>query len=407
MKQKMMKPSLQLLLTAALAVALLTGCSSDTVYQTTGGVCQVVPSTTPAQPAAVTYNNSALTTYDELLIIGPHPDDEVLGFAGIAQEFKRLGKPVRIVVVTIGDAYCDACSFWKNVGVEPSMAKWGQCNEADLTVFAGQVRRNESLSAQRVLGGPTPTFWDYPDTGLGTAWAAYNSNTGLDTNLRRSDCTKSAVFGTGSETSLTPRGLYNQLYNLIATASPKTLIGTTHPLDGHPDHTGLGNLVRMVNANLASKNDPNAKPKSVAFTVIHANTTPAGLPDHDAWYPYPGAVDGRCLDPVKQPCYLGDTTLLTRLRDWRYHPDWSFPLPGDISYVDSIPNGVAVPFSLKTSDYQGPTALKLLAVDKFISQQGYLARTGTIPAGMAGLVDCNGYQKGFIRSNEMFVLEAR
>ncbi len=390
----------------SLITLLLAGCSGDTIFQTTVA-CPVVPASAPAPPAAVTCNNSALTSYDELLIIGPHPDDEVLGFAGLAQEFKRLGKPVRIVVVTIGDAYCDACSFWKNMGVEPSMAKWGQCNEADLKVFAEQVRRNETLSAQQVLGGPTPVFWDYPDTGLGTAWTAINSNIGVDTKLRRTDCTKSAVFGTGSETNLTPRGLYTQLYNLIATASPKTLIGTTHPLDGHPDHTGLGNLVRKVNAELAATGNPATVPKSVAFTVIHANTTPAGLPDHDAWYPYPGAVDGRCIDPVKQPCYLSDTTLLARLRDWRYRPEWSFPLPGDIDYVSSIPGTLAVPFCLKPSDYQGPTALKLLAVEKFISQQGYLARTGTIPAGMAGLVDCNGYQKGFIRSNEMFVLEPR
>ena len=40
-----------------------------------------------------------------------------------------------------------------------------------------------------------------------------------------------------------------------------------------------------------------------------------------------------------------------------------------------------------------------------ISQQGFLARNGTIPMGMGGMVDCNGYQMGFIRSNEMFVLE--
>lgn len=387
-----------------LTVLALVGCSGDTIYQTVA--CPVVPSAAPAPPAAVTCNNSALTSYDELLIITPHPDDEVLGFAGLAQEFKRLGKPVRIFVVTIGDAYCDACSFWKNVGVEPVMSKWGQCSEADLAQFA-EIRKGETRSGQQVLGGPTPTFWGYPDTGLGTAWTAYNTGVGIDTKLRRSDCTKSAVFGTGSEIDATPRTLYNQLYDVISKSSAKTLIGTTHPLDGHPDHTGLGNLIRKVNAALAADNNINARPKSVAFTVIHANTTPAGYPDHDAWYPYPGAIDGRCIDPVKQPCYLGDTTLLTRLRDWRYHPEWSFPLPGDTDYVGSIPGAVAVPFCLKTADYQGPTALKLLAVEKFVSQQGYLARTGSIPAGMAGLVDCNGYQKGFIRSNEMFVLEAR
>jgi hypothetical protein len=53
----------------------------------------------------------------------------------------------------------------------------------------------------------------------------------------------------------------------------------------------------------------------------------------------------------------------------------------------------------------GANASKLLAVQQFILQQGFLARNGTIPMGMGGLVDCNGYQMGFIRSNEMFLLE--
>ena len=395
---------LSCLLSIALSALLLAGCSGDTIYQTS--CCPVVPTTTPASPAAVTCNNSALTSYDELLIITPHPDDEVLGFAGLMLEFIRLNKPVRIFVVTIGDAYCDACSFWKNVGTVPSMQQWAQCSESDLAEFAN-IRKGETRSGQQVLGGPSPTFWGYPDTGLGTAWVAYNTNSGIDTRLRRSDCTKSAVFGAGSEIDATPRTLYNQLYDVISKSSAKTLIGTTHPLDGHPDHTGLGNLIRKVNDDLAATKNPATTPKSVAFTVIHANTTPAGLPDHDSWYPYPGAVDGRCFDPLKQACYLGDTTLLTRLRDYRYHPEWSFPLPTDALYVAAIPNAKEVPFCLKASDYQGTNASKLLAVDKFISQQGYLARTGSIPAGMGGLVDCNGYQKGFIRSNEMFVLEAR
>ncbi len=329
----------------------------------------------------------------------------MLGFAGLTQEFLRLGKPVRIFVVTIGDAYCDACSFWKNIGIEPSMQKWSQCTEAELAQFA-TIRKGETTRGQQVLGGPTPTFWGYPDTGAGTVWAAYSSGVGIDTKLRRSDCTKSSVFGAGSETDLTPRTLYNQLWDVISKSSAGTLIGTTHPLDGHPDHDGLGNMIRRVNSDLAATKNPATAPKSVAFTVIHGNTTPAGMPDHDTWYPYPGAVDGRCFDPLKQSCYLASPSLLDVLRDFRYHPEWSFPMPQDVDYVAAIPGGLQVPFCLPPSVWQGPNASKLLAVQEFVSQQGYLARTGTIPTGMAGLVDCNGYQMGFIRSNEMFVRES-
>ena len=80
-------------------------------------------------------------------------------------------------------------------------------------------------------------------------------------------------------------------------------------------------------------------------------------------------------------------------------------MPQDAAYITSIPNAKEVPFCLPVSVYQGTNASKLLAVQKFISQQGFLAKSGSIPLGMAGMVDCNGYQMGFIRSNEMFVLE--
>lgn len=391
---------------AVAAALMLGGCTGDSTVVTETNACAVFPSAVPSAPAPVACNNAALTGYDELLIITPHPDDEVLGFAGLMLEFIRLNKPVRIVVVTVGDAYCDACAFWKNVGSEPSMQKWGQCNENDLAEFAN-IRKGETTAGQQVLGGPTPVFWGYPDTGIGTVWTAYSTGTGIDAKLHRSDCTKPAVFGAGSEINLTPRTLYQQLYDVLGSAKPRTLIGTTHPLDGHPDHQGLGHMIRKVNDDLAKAQGAGMTPKSVAYTIIHASSTPAGLPDHDAWYPYPGAVDGRCYDPLKQACYTGDTNLLTQLRGYRYHPDWSFPIPGDVDYVGAIPNAKAVAVCLPQSVYAGANASKLLAVQKFISQQGFLARSGAIPPGMGGLVDCNGYQLGFVRSNEMFTLEAR
>ncbi len=109
----------------AAAALLLGACNDDTIVVQEGDACPVFPAAVPSAPTPVACNNAALTSYDELLIITPHPDDEVLGFAGLMLEFIRLNKPVHIVVVTVGDAYCDACSFWKNVGIEPSMKTWG------------------------------------------------------------------------------------------------------------------------------------------------------------------------------------------------------------------------------------------------------------------------------------------
>src|SRR5688572_712201 len=87
--------------------------------------------------------NAALTSYPALLVLAPHPDDETLGFAGLIDAYRRAGKPVSVVVVTDGDAYCEACRFWKN-----STRSGPTCSAEDLSNFAtaeidsfGEIRR--------------------------------------------------------------------------------------------------------------------------------------------------------------------------------------------------------------------------------------------------------------------------
>lgn len=366
--------------------------------------CPMVPAVELAPPATRPCHNEALTLYDELLLIVPHPDDEVLGFAGLMSEFIRLGKPVSIVVVTDGDAYCEACAFWKNIGGTRPMAEWSPCTEADLAQFAA-IRREESSSAQKILGGPSPVFWNYPDTGIGVAWDAIRSGKDVDVPLQRFDCSLAEVFGKGSAIPATPGTLYSRLRAVIAASSPRALIGTTHPLDGHGDHRGLGSLIRMVNAAFAADGDPATTPRSVAFAVIHANSYRDGR-HSDCWYPYPDAVDSQCFDQGKLDCYAADKALLERIREFRYRPEWPWLLPDDVPYVASIPNSTEVSFCLPPSLVQGEAAVKLLAIRAFVSQQGFLARSGEIPPGFEGLVDCLGYQLSFVRANEVFVLEA-
>src|ERR671928_999451 len=84
-----------------------------------------------AQHAASSCDNDALTAYPALLVLAPHPDDEALGFTGLVDAYLRAGKPVHVVVVTDGDAYCEACALWKN----SSMAG-PTCTAAELSNFA-------------------------------------------------------------------------------------------------------------------------------------------------------------------------------------------------------------------------------------------------------------------------------
>ena len=105
----------------------------------------------PPVPADPRCDDAALTGYDALLVLGPHPDDEVLAFGGLTAAYHALGKPVTVIVTTDGDAYCDACRLWKHGTVRgPS------CDAADLSNLAtpevdsfGEVRRGESGPRRR------------------------------------------------------------------------------------------------------------------------------------------------------------------------------------------------------------------------------------------------------------------
>ena len=142
----------------------------------------------PEPPEIGECNNSELTDFDGLLILAPHPDDEILGFTGLASEFIGQGKPVRTVVVTDGDAYCDACSLWttgSTNGKTCDALTLSNLETVEIDSLA-EVRRAESSVAASILGRPAPEFLTYPDTGLGVARA--NVENGNPASLlRRSD----------------------------------------------------------------------------------------------------------------------------------------------------------------------------------------------------------------------------
>ena len=340
-------------------------------------------------------DTEALTAFDGLLVLAPHPDDETLAFGGLVTAFMRQGKPVRVVVVTDGDAYCDACRFWKSGSVHGAT-----CSALELSNFAtaaadsfAEIRRSESATAAAILGRQPPEFLGYPDTGIAAAWL--NSRRGaLPTRLRRSDfsvcpdCEScGAGYGGGPETNLTASTLIASLSSLIGAASPHTLVATTHWLDGHGDHAGLGNLVKTINDSLPI-------PRPVTYAVVHAHT-PKNTAHGDCWYPTPQALLCPCADEQRA---AGDPTFIADLRRHRFLPDRPAALPDDAPYGE--PRQLCLPAEM----YSGEGAVKFAAVRAYRSQLGTLGRAGEVPPRLDAIIDCNGYLISFVRSTEAFVL---
>jgi LmbE family N-acetylglucosaminyl deacetylase len=354
----------------------------------------------PDAAAATSCDNGLLGGYPALLVLAPHPDDETLGFAGLIDAYLRAGKPVSVVVVTDGDAYCEACRFWKSSSVAGPM-----CSAEELSNFAtpeidsfAEVRRSESAAAAGILGLPPPRFLGYPDTGLGAAWR--NLEQGKTTEpLPRSDfsgCASCATcgYGAGPRTALTAETLTASLRELIAEAPAGALIATTHWLDGHPDHAALGKFVRRLNEEDASRH---AVAHAVAYAVIHAYTK--NTANADCWYPAPAAPVCPCMDDEAKA--LADPGWIARSAGQRLRPSLPASLPHDADY------GEETQFCLPDRLYAGDDAVKLRAVRAYASQLGRVARRGSHPAALEGIIDCSGYLTSFVRRTETFVLVER
>jgi hypothetical protein len=174
----------------------------------------------------------------------------------------------------------------------------------------------------------------------------------------------------------------------IAASSPRTLLATTHWLDGHGDHAALGQMVRRINGELA-------QPRPLAFAVIHAHT-PKDTAHPDCWYPAPRALACPCA--AEEACATADPTWVARLARHRFRPEWPAALPDDADY------GAERQLCLPAPLWQGEAATKLAAVRSYASQLGSLARAGSHPAGLDRIMDCNGYLGSFVRRTEVFVL---
>jgi LmbE family N-acetylglucosaminyl deacetylase len=100
----------------------------------------------------------AVTQDTRVLVVAPHPDDEVLAAGGLMQRVRRAGGTVRVVYLTDGDGYKEG------VKLEDTDNK---VSSKDYLGY-GRRRQHEARSALKVLGieSSAATFLSFPDHGL-------------------------------------------------------------------------------------------------------------------------------------------------------------------------------------------------------------------------------------------------
>jgi LmbE family N-acetylglucosaminyl deacetylase len=226
-----------------------------------------------------------MQTAQRLLVIAPHPDDEILAAGGLMQKVLSSGGEVGVVIVTNGDG-----QFLSPLLVHPLSAP----HAADYIDF-GLVRQNETLTALGHIGVSRNkvVFLGYPDGRVGELWnrAWPNAVASIAPYTRASSSPYQNTFNPFS--SYRGGDLFNDLLTNIANFQPDIVL-VPHPEDTHPDHSAVSDFARFAIAvYLASGEHP--EPTVLAYLV------------HYARYPIPrGEQTGRELLPPAALASGGD-----------------------------------------------------------------------------------------------------
>jgi LmbE family N-acetylglucosaminyl deacetylase len=179
----------------------------------------------------------AVSETDRLLVLLPHPDDEVLCTAGLLQKATSAGADVRVVFLTLGDGNLPSFQVYS---LRPVVTPGQVLN-------MGQTRAREALEALRLLGvSPEQTvFLGYPDSGTLRLWEAYWSGTG--SYRQRLTAARQVPYDLALSTGAPyiAESVLDDIKELISTFVP-TVIFTSHPDDQNADHQALWLFTRAA-----------------------------------------------------------------------------------------------------------------------------------------------------------------
>ncbi len=197
-----------------------------------------------------------LTPEDRILILAPHPDDEVLGCGGIIQRAMAMHLPLRLVFFTYGDNNQWSFLVYRKRLVLGAVAVQGM----------GLVRHDEGVAAAQVLGlSPDHlTFLGYPDFGTLEIWKSHWG----DRPPLRGMLTR--VVAVPYANALRPGAAYKgeeivgDLMAVLRDFRP-TKIFLSHPGDHMPDHAALYLFTRVALWTMGSELEPKLYPYLIHF----------------------------------------------------------------------------------------------------------------------------------------------
>ena len=223
-----------------------------------------------------------LSKDDRLLVVAPHPDDELIAAGLILQKALAVKARVHVVLLTLGDAFGYA-------GPTPV----GKRVATRRTDSLGATRRQESLRALAHIGvdPSNVSVLGYPDRGLAALWGEHWSRE----HPYRSPFTLQQA--SPYEGTLTPKAPYageallDDLITLLKSVRP-TLCVYPHPRDAHSDHSVASAFVTSALEQLAADAEWAAACRRLYYLVHRGGwPSPRGPQAREPLRPPPSLVE--------------------------------------------------------------------------------------------------------------------
>lgn len=306
---------------------------------------------------------------DRILILAPHPDDEVLAMGGVIQQAIAMNLPVNVVFLTNGDNNEFAFMLFSKAFTL----------DAQAATYAGMTRAFEAMRAGRELGlkGNEESFLGYPDFGTLEIWL---NRWGEREPYRGMFNERNAVpywFAMTPDAPYKGESILADLSQVLSDFKP-TKIFVSHPADMNPDHQALYLFLRTALWDLADEIQPEIytylthygewpQPRGLLFDAPHE--PPAMLDEPGRWVVLPLEPDQveKKLDALKRhktqfeaseqylETYMRANELFDTVEDIVLSPESPTAV--------ILPSGTGVSEGVQDPEWQTDGAIRTVSVD--------------------------------------------